>query len=42
VRNQEGAKLDAGHVRALVYALGMGLGFSTHRFPVMPPNHEVV
>ena len=42
VRNQEGTKLQVGHVRALLYALGVGLGFSSQRFPLTPPNRDGV
>lgn len=38
---QSGKKLEAAEVRALLYALGIGLGFSGQRFPLTPPNREV-
>jgi UTP:GlnB (protein PII) uridylyltransferase len=41
VRNQDGQKLQVGHVRALLYALGIGLGIAGQRFPLTPPNREI-
>lgn len=42
VRNQQsGQKLNAAEVRALLYALGIGLGFSGQRFPLSPPNRDI-
>ena len=38
VRDRSGNKLRGGHIRALLYALGMGLGFSSQKFPLAPPN----
>ncbi|KAG7668950.1 hypothetical protein Ndes2526B_g00666 [Nannochloris sp. 'desiccata'] len=42
VRNQDGQKLQVGHVRALLYALGIGLGIAGQRFPLTPPNREII
>jgi len=42
VRNQNGQKLQVGHVRALLYALGIGLGMAGQRFPLTPPNREIL
>ncbi len=41
VRNQEGHKLPATHVRALLYVLGLGLGLEGVRFPLSPPNRDL-
>ena len=41
VRGQQGKKLDAAHVRALLYALGLGLGMPAQRWPLTPPNRDV-
>ena len=41
VRNQAGKKLEVGHVKALLYALGIGLGLAGQRFPLTPPNREI-
>lgn len=40
VRNQ-GTKLPAADVRALLYALGLGLGLEGQRFPLSPPNRDL-
>lgn len=40
VLNRDGKKLPHNHAKALLYALGTGLGFSSQRFPLMPPNRE--
>jgi len=42
VRNQDGQKLKVGHVRALLYALGIGLGIAGQRYPLTPPNREII
>lgn len=41
VRDEQGSKLDAPHIRALLYALGIGLGLAGQRFPLTPPNRDV-
>ncbi len=40
VQDSGGAKLDYNHISALIYALGIGLGFAT--FPLVPPDQEVL
>jgi hypothetical protein len=40
VLNAEGGKLDPGHVRSLLYSLGVALGMSTQRFPLRPPRRD--
>ena len=37
---RQGAKLDYNHISALIYGLGVGLGFQT--FPLAPPDQEVL
>lgn len=41
VRDEQGTKLDSAHIRALLYALGIGLGLASQRFPLTPPNRDV-
>lgn len=41
VRNQDGNKLSTNHIRALLYALGLGLGLEGQRFPLSPPNRDL-
>ena len=41
VRDESGTKLDPAHIRALLYALGTGLGLTSPRFPLTPPNRDV-
>lgn len=40
VRDRRGEKLDYNHVSALVYALGLALGFKS--YPTIPPDQEVL
>jgi len=40
VRDRRGEKLDYNHVSALVYALGLALGFRS--YPTIPPDQEVL
>ena len=41
MNDQDGKKLDSEHVRALLYTLGVGLGFSGFKYPTSPPNKDV-
>lgn len=40
VQNGRGSKMEYPHISALIYALGIGLGFAT--FPLVPPDQEVL
>jgi len=40
VRGRKGDKLSPTHARALLYALGVGLGISSQKFPLVAPNME--
>ena len=40
LQNGRGMKMEYPHISALIYALGIGLGFAT--FPLVPPDQEVM
>lgn len=41
VVNQDGHKLDLNAAKSLLYTLGIGLGFSSQKYPLSPPNRDI-